>query len=111
MPTIVSRCQLVRLRPVPAEEPVSAVMDVLEEFSGEGYVENYRAANRKELSGKLNMLAGWYRDLLVFNATGDEALLLHRAMAGDIKKNARAYRIDEIMDVFQSTICTHNKGS
>ena len=108
-PTIVSRCQPVRLKPQQREETGPILTDVLEEFSRDAYVENYKAGNRDELSARLNILAGWYRDLLVFNSTGDERLLIHRGKADDIKRDAASYGTGELMDIFESILDAKEK--
>lgn len=109
LPTIVSRCQMVRLRPLPIAEPVSILTDVLEEFSSGEYAENYTAANRNELLGKLNVLAGWYRDLMVFKFTGEQRLLIYRDKLNDIRESAPTYEVGELIRIFESVSGTKQK--
>jgi len=85
LPTIASRCQVVRLRPLATDEFTSLLSDVLEEFSDDECIEDYSAKNRGELAGRLSVLASWYRDLLVFKSTKDMGLLIHRDRVDDIK--------------------------
>ena len=107
--TIISRCQTVRLNPVWHDESAQLLDDVLEEFEDDECVGNYTAANRDELSIKLNVLAGWYRDLLIFRSTGDEGLLMHRGRAGDIRKKAKNYGTGELIRILESIVSTKEK--
>ena len=109
LPTIASRCQMVRLKPLPEDRLTSALADVLEEFSDEEYAEDYTAANRGELSEKLNVLASWYRDLLVFKSTNDGSLLLHRDRVDDIRKKAMTYDIGNLMRMFEGVLSANEK--
>ncbi len=107
--TIVSRCQVMRLKPPPIDKPTSILTDVLEEFSDDECIENYAAANRSELSGKLNVLVSWYRDLLVFKSTSDGSLLIYRDRIDDIKKSAMTYKADELMRIFEGVLNAKEK--
>jgi len=109
LPTILSRCQIVRLKSVRMDEERSILPEVLEEFADDECIGNYSAANRSELSKKLNILASWYRDLMVFKSTGDERLLVHCGRVNDIRKSAVNYGIDELMRMFESVIDTKEK--
>lgn len=139
-PTITSRCQLIRLRPLETSELVSILINehgipkekarflsrvsegrlgkainyeydtldwknsVLEEFSNEECTEDYAALDRNTLSKKLNILASWYRDLLVFKATRDETLLINADRTGDIKNKTKSYNINELMRMFENVL-------
>jgi DNA polymerase III subunit delta' len=107
--TIISRCQTVRMNPVRHDEPAQLLDDVLKEFENDECIASYTAANRDELSIKLNVLAGWYRDLLVFRSTGDEGLLTHRDRTGDIRKKAENYGTDELIRMLESIVSAKEK--
>jgi len=104
LPTIVSRCQLVRLRPVEKYGSFELKDEVLDEFSDDSRIDDYSADEREELSGKLKALASWYRDLLVFKATWDKNLLIYPDRVDSIEKETRSRRVDELMDMFESVV-------
>lgn len=113
-PTIVSRCQIVRLMPLAANEMASPAMikwknSVLEEFSDNEYADDYTAESRDELSKKLNVLASWYRDLLVFKATQDKGLLINSDRIADIKETSALYGADELMRIFENVVSTKER--
>ena len=145
LPTIVSRCQTVRLKPLGRDKLASILVSdygmrkekaeflsgfcegrlekainygddilkrknaILEEFSGDECVENYSAKNRGELSEKLNMLASWYRDLLIFKSMGNESLLINRDRIGGVKKNAVNYKTDELIRMLEGVLNAKEK--
>lgn len=82
---------------------------VLEEFSDDECVEDYTIENRTELSRKLNVLAGWYRDLLVFRTTKDGNLLINVDRMDDIKKQAISHEPDELMRMLESVLHTKER--
>jgi len=138
--TVVSRCQVLRLKPIRPEELSSILVSdygmdrkkaefisrfsegrlgralgygkdvlvwknsVLDEFSGDECAENYTPADRKKLAEKLNVLASWYRDILVFKAAPDENLLIHSDRLGDIERYSRQYGQDELVGMFESVL-------
>lgn len=140
LPTIASRCQMIRLRPLETDKLISILVNeydisreragflsrvsegrlgkaisyeynildwkngVLEEFSNDECTEDYAAENRDELSRKLNILASWYRDLLVFKATQDESLLINIDRIDDIKKAVPSSNIDELIGMFERVL-------
>ena len=113
-PTIVSRCQIVRLMPLATNELTSPDMiewknSVLEEFSSDECTQDYAAENRDELSRKLKVLAGWYRDLLVFKATQDEDFLVNTDRIADIKEIAASYRTDKLIRIFENVVSTKQR--
>ncbi|MBL7070801.1 MAG: DNA polymerase III subunit delta' [Candidatus Omnitrophica bacterium] len=104
LPTVVSRCQIIRLRPCEKYEDHELMGDVLDEFSDDNCVEEYSGENRGELSGKLSILASWYRDLLVYKATGDDSLLVNFARSDRIKEEAGSYSAKELEAMFQRVL-------
>jgi DNA polymerase-3 subunit delta' len=140
LPTIASRCQVIRLRPLEADtlktilvndhgisekkaEFLSRVSEgrldraisydrdilewknsALEELSDDECAEDYTAADRDELSKKLNILVSWYRDLLVFKATQNEGLLINIDRVDDIKEEAIFYDMDRLMRIFEGAV-------
>jgi len=82
---------------------------VLEEFSGDEYVEDYTAEDRSELSKKLNILASWYRDLIVFKVTQDGGFLINIDRISDIKEKVASYKIDELIHIFENVVSTKEK--
>ena len=82
---------------------------VLEEFSGDEYVEDYTAEDRSELSRKLNILASWYRDLIVFKVTQDGGFLINVDRISDIKEKVASYKIDELIHIFENVVSTKEK--
>ncbi len=104
LPTIVSRSQVIRLRPADAYGVFRADSGVIDEFSDDGCIEDYSAKDREALSEKLKILAGWYRDLLVFKASRDESLLIHSDRLGSIREKAGSFRLDELMDMFDRVV-------
>lgn len=113
-PTIVSRCQIVRLMPLAVNELTSPGLvewknSVLEEFSDDECADDYAAESRDELSKKLNVLAGWYRDLLVYKATQDEGLLINTDRITDIKETSASYRTNELIRIFENVVSTKQR--
>jgi len=143
--TIVSRCQLIRLRPLETAEVTAILVNeyginqnkaellsrisegrlgkvigcecdilnwrncVFEEFSDDECIEDYTIENRTELSRKLNVLASWYRDLLVFKTTQDRNLLINVDKINDIKKQAISHKPYELMRMFESVLHTKER--
>lgn len=77
---------------------------VLDEFAGDDRIEDYSSENRGELSKKLSVLVSWYRDLLVFKATGDESLVFNIDRLDDIKNEARRYSEKRVISIFESVL-------
>lgn len=145
LPTIASRCQIIRLRTLKNSElariltneygmrPERAeflarlsegrlgraiyyeddVLDwknnVIEELSGDERIEDYTAEDREELSKKLNILASWYRDLVVFKATEDESFVINIDRIDRIKEAVLSYKTDELMHMLDSVLDTKER--
>ena len=141
-PTIASRCQLIRLRPMEKVELSKILIneygidkekaeflsrisegrlgraigyghdmvgwknEVLDELSDDECVEDYAGANREELSKKLDVLASWYRDLMVFKATQNEGLLINADRIDGIKKAATSHRPEELVCMLEEVLNT-----
>ena len=104
LPTVVSRSQVVWLRPSGRYEFSVSDPDILDEFSDDSCIENYSAGDREELSGKLKMLAAWYRDLLIFKATRDEGLLINTDKAGPVREKSESLSADRLLAAFDSVV-------
>ena len=83
---------------------------VLEEFSSDECVEDYRGGDRDELLRRLNVLLSWYRDQLVFKLTRQENLIINFDRVSDIVKvKGRPYKIRDLLNIFESVLCTKER--
>lgn len=142
LPTVRSRCQVVRLKPlsraalktiltdehhIPPEKAdfisryaegklgkalseKDAITDnknrYLDEFLKGEEGDIYTKEDRSELSSKLNILASWYRDLLIYKTTNDAELLINVDRMDMIKKESNRHSANRLICMLESVIKT-----
>ncbi len=140
LPTIMSRCQIIRLKPLDIEALTSILVNehgydrqdaevvaryaegklgkalqfdrdaiewknsVIEELSDDECAQNYTGADRAELSQKLCVLIGWYRDALLYKTTADTGLLINRDRIEDVVDIASAHTTEALLRMFENVI-------
>lgn len=140
VPTIASRCQIIRVKPLSAEdlarvlaseygigrekaESLARICEgrigkaitygdeiltrrdrALERFSDDKLIENFNAGDREGLIYDLSLLAGWYRDILVYKATQDRNLVINFDRVDDIKREEKLSRADELLAMFENVL-------
>jgi len=105
-PTIASRCQVIRARALNAAVKAPDRDQVLDKFFGHDWIEGLNSADRKNLAADLSILAGWYRDILIYKATDDNALIINSDRLDDIKKEGNFYKMSELLSTFDKILKT-----
>ena len=88
LPTIVSRCQVVKF---------SAAPDV-GDFPGGRIVEAFafRGKKREAIKESLDVLLAFFRDMFLYKVTGKEGVLFYRDGIDEVKRQSDKYDVDEL---------------
>jgi DNA polymerase-3 subunit delta' len=144
-PTIASRCQIIRVRPMKTDvlagilaeeyglaaekakclaricdgrigkalsrggEILAARDEALEKFSDDGFIERLASGDKDALIGELSILAGWYRDILVYKATEDADFIVNFDRISDIKREEKLRRSDELLKMFEDVVTAQER--
>ncbi|MDP3790277.1 MAG: DNA polymerase III subunit [Candidatus Omnitrophota bacterium] len=105
VPTIASRCQIIRFRPAGADTIMRDERDnVLRKFEDDKFIENFNPGDRESIVGDLSVLAGWYRDILVYSVTEDAGLVKNSDKIDDIRREGKLARPGELLTIFGNVV-------
>lgn len=105
VPTIASRCQIIRFKPAGADDVIPDERDnILKKFTDDKFIENFNLGNRDSIVGDLSILAGWYRDILVYGSTGDMSLVKNFDRIDDIRREEKTVRQGELLLRFENVL-------
>lgn len=116
-PTIASRCQIIRVKPLSAEDTAKTFTaeyganrdKVLKKFCDGKFIENFNSDDREHLPGDLLLLAGWYRDILVYKMTQDKTLVVNSDRFDDIKKEEKLSGVNELLTALENVLKAKNQ--
>lgn len=116
-PTIASRCQIIRVKPLSTEELAKALTaeygvnrdKVLKRFSDDKFVESVNSGERESLIDGLSLLAGWYRDILVYKVTRDGRLVINFDRFEDIKREEKLSGMNELLTTLENVLKARNE--
>ncbi len=104
-PTIVSRCQIIRALPVKSAAAAPEQRDgILAKFADDKYIESLNLNDKKSLLEDLSVLAGWYRDILVYKTTGKRDLVINSDRLDDIGARGRLAGTGEILTILENIL-------
>ena len=104
-PTIASRCQIIRFKPAGADAVIPDERDnILRKFTDDKFIENFNSGDRDSIVSDLSVLAGWYRDMLVYGATEDTSLVRNFDRIDDIRREEKAARPGELLAMFENVL-------
>lgn len=67
------------------------------------------AESRERVLAFLEMLACWYRDLLIYRETGEDSFLYNLDLAAAIKETARRYETDRLVEIIENIEAARKK--
>ncbi len=103
--TVASRCQIIRFRPAGADAVIPEQRDnILRNFTDDKFIENFNSGDREDIAADLSILAGWYRDILVYKVTEDTSLVKNFDRIDDIRREEKAARPGELLVRFENIL-------
>lgn len=113
LPTITSRCQLIKFLPRDYEKPDAPIIEernrILEGAGrlGTPAVDIFNIRDKRKLSAQMRYLLNWFRDILVLKTGLPESYIMNNDRTEDIKSQAEALAFEKLMQILTSIDKAH----